>query len=289
MHTARPAALTIVFAALTTVTVVAQGIAPEWTQPQAPFRIFGNTYYVGTRGVAAILITSDAGHVLVDVGLSEAATMIAANIRTLGFRVEDVELIVNSHIHYDHAGGIGALQRLSGARVAASPSSAAVFKSGRSGPDDPQYGILPPIEPVANVQVITDGESLRVGSLVVQAHFTGGHTPGGTSWTWRSCEESACLDMVYADSLTAVSADAFLFSRNKTYPQAVADFEKSFAFLRKTPCDVLLTPHPDASLMWNRIERRENGARQALADRQCPSYADRAEKQLRTRLAREMK
>ena len=287
MPTPRRAALTIAVAALTAVTVVAQGIAPEWTQPQTPFRLFGNTYYVGTRGVAAILITSDAGHVLIDGALSETATMIAANIRTLGFRVEDVELIVNSHVHYDHAGGIGALQRLSGARVAASPSSAAVFKSGRSGPDDPQFGILPPIETVTNVRVIADGESLRVGSLVVQGHFTGGHTPGGTSWTWRSCEASTCLNMVYADSMTAVSADTFLFSRNKTYPQAVADFEKSFAFLRKTPCDVLLTPHPDSSSLWARLDRRDAGEKDALADRQCPRYADRAEKQLRTRLARE--
>ena len=288
MPTPRRAALTIAVAALTAVTVVAQGIAPEWTQPQAPFKVFGNTYYVGTRGVSAILITSDAGHVLVDGGLAETATMLAANIRTLGFRVEDIELIVNSHVHYDHAGGIGALQRLSGARVAASPSSAAVFTSGRSGPDDPQFGILPPIETVTNVRVIADGESLRVGPLVVQGHFTGGHTPGGTSWTWRSCEATTCLNMVYADSMTAVSADTFLFSRNTTYPQAVADFEKTFAFLRKTPCDVLLTPHPDASSLWARLARRDAGEKDALADRQCPRYADRAEKQLRTRLAREM-
>jgi len=106
-----------------------------WNTPQAPFLIYGNTYYVGPRGLSSILvtsglITSGAGHVLIDGALPESASQIAANIRSLGFRIEDVKLIVNSHVHFDHAGGIAELQRLSGARVAASPWSAAVMKTG---------------------------------------------------------------------------------------------------------------------------------------------------------------
>src|SRR5688572_3344667 len=267
-----------------------QSSPAEWTQEQRPFRIFGNVYYVGTRGLSAILVTSDTGHVLIDGALPESATMIADHIRSIGFRAEDVELIVNSHVHYDHAGGIGALQRLSGARVAASPSSAAVFRSGRSGPDDPQYGLVPPIDRVPDLRVIADGEVLRVGSLAIQGHFTGGHTPGGTSWTWRSCEGPDCLDMVYADSMTAVSADSFKFSSNTTYPRAVADFEKSIAFLRTTPCDLLLTPHPDASGLWGRVAKRDAGDKNGLIERgHCSRYANRAESGLRTRLAREKK
>src|SRR5919198_3963806 len=96
----------------------------EWNAPHAPVRIHGNTYFVGTNGLSAILVTSPAGHVLIDGGLPESAPLIAANIRAAGFRVEDVKLILNSHDHFDHAGGIAALQRLSGARVAASPLSA---------------------------------------------------------------------------------------------------------------------------------------------------------------------
>jgi metallo-beta-lactamase class B len=268
--------------------LVAQAQPPEWTQDQPPLRIFGNTYYVGTRGLTAILITSDNGHVLIDGALPESADMIADHVRKLGFRIDDVELIVNSHVHFDHAGGIAALQRLSGARVAASPSSAAVLKSGQSGPDDPQYGVVSAIERVANVRVIADGEVLRVGSLAVQGHFTGGHTPGGTSWTWRSCDGSECLDIVYADSMTAVSAAAFKFSSSPTYRRAVADFEKSIAFLRKTRCDLLLTPHPDASGLWGRVAKRDAGDRNAIAERgHCARYADRAEAGLKTRLARE--
>jgi metallo-beta-lactamase class B len=282
------AAIITVLPAFARQTGLPQPSPPEWTQGQAPFRIFGNTYYVGTRGLSAVLITSEKGHVLIDGALPESAAMIADHIRTLGFRVEDVKLIVNSHVHYDHAGGLGALQRLSGAQVAASPSSAAVFRSGRSGPDDPQYGLAVPIERVLNVRVIADAEVLRVGSLAIQGHFTGGHTPGGTSWTWRSCEGSECLNIVYADSMTAVSADTFKFSSSTTYPRAVADFEKSIAFLRKTPCDLLLTPHPDASGLWGRVAKRDAGDRKALIERgHCSRYANRAETGLRTRLARE--
>ena len=114
-----------------------------WNKPQRPFRIYGNTYYVGTHGLSSVLIASEGGHVLIDGALQESAPLIAANIRALGFRIEDVKLIVTSHAHFDHAGGVAELQRLSGARVAASPWSADALK--RAVPrDDPQFGILRP-------------------------------------------------------------------------------------------------------------------------------------------------
>ncbi len=125
-----------------------------WNAPQHPFRVFGNTYYVGTHGLGSILITSDSGDILIDGALPESPPSIVANIRALGFRIEDVKLILNSHAHFDHAGGIAELQRLSGARVAASPWSADVLKAGGMGRGDPQYGSLLPIAPVANVSVI---------------------------------------------------------------------------------------------------------------------------------------
>ena len=99
---------------------------PVWNTPQQPFRIYGNTYYVGPHGLSSILITSKAGHVLIDSALPESVSQVVANIRSLGFRVEDVKLIVNSHVHFDHGGGISELQRLSGAQVAASPWSVEV-------------------------------------------------------------------------------------------------------------------------------------------------------------------
>lgn len=226
----------------------------DWNVPHQPVRIFGNTWYVGTNGLSAILITSPEGHVLIDGGLPASAPAIAANIRTLQFRVEDVRLIVNSHAHYDHAGGIAELQRASGADVAASPASARWIRSGKSWPDDPQFGIAFSYPPSPVARTIADGDTLRVGSLAIVAHFTGGHTPGGTTWSWRSCEGSGCKHIVYADSQSPISADGFFFTRSKEYPTALADFEHGLNVLEHLQCDILITPHPSVSRLWERVE-----------------------------------
>src|SRR5499426_653771 len=109
-----------------------------WNAAQEPFRVFGNTYYVGVAGLSSVLIASDKGLILLDGALPQSAPLIDANIRKLGFRTEDIRLILNSHAHYDHAGGIAALQRASGAAVAASPSGARAIQSGGPPADDPQ-------------------------------------------------------------------------------------------------------------------------------------------------------
>jgi metallo-beta-lactamase class B len=268
----------------------AQGPFPAaWSAGQKPVRIFGNTYYVGTRGLGAILITSNEGHVLIDAAMASTAPVVMANIRDAGFRVEDIKLILNSHAHFDHAGGIGPLQRTSGARVAATAWSAQVLQQGSSEPEDPQYGVVPAMEAVKNVAVVMDGELLRVGPIAMTAHATGGHTPGGTTWSWQSCEGSRCMNMVYADSLTAVSADTFFFTRSKEYPTAIADFEKSFARLSAIPCDILLTPHPEASDVWGRVAKRTPGvaADPVIDTTACRRYAEAGRKGLAARVARE--
>jgi metallo-beta-lactamase class B len=261
----------------------------EWNRPQAPFRILGNTYYVGPHGLSSILITSEAGHVLIDGGLPESAPQIVSNIRSLGFRIEDVKLILNSHVHFDHAGGIAELQRLSGARVIASPWSAAVMRRGGVGRGDPQFGELAPIMPIKNVYELRGGESFRVGAIVMTAHLTPGHTPGGTSWTWRSCEAGTCRDMVYADSLSPASATGFRFTKSREYPKALADFEQSFTFLETVPCDVLITTHPEASGLWDRLEARDRGVTpDPIAESgACRRLAEGGREQLRHRLADE--
>ena len=259
-----------------------------WNATQAPFRIYGGTYYVGVRGLSSILITSDQGHVLIDGDLPESVPRIAASIRALGFRVEDVKLILNSHVHFDHAGGIAGLQKLSGAVVAASAASAQVLHSGRSGPDDPQFGQLRPFPRVNHVRVIEDGETLRIGPLEVTAHLTPGHTAGGTSWSWKSCEQARCLHIAYVDSLAPVSSDTFLFTRNTTYPNVLRDFEQSFTTVSAFPCDILLTPHPEASDLWGRLERRAHGDADALVDAgACRRLADAARERLQERVVKE--
>ncbi len=254
----------------------------EWNRPQKPFQIFGNTYYVGTQGLSSILITADAGSVLIDGDLPESAKQIVANIRSLGFRVEGVKIIVNSHVHFDHAGGIAELQRLSGARVYASRWSATVMKTGTVAHDDPQYGVISPILPVRNVTELHNGETLTLGPIKLTAHITAGHTPGGTSWTWHSCEADLCYEMVYADSLTPVSAPGFHFTQDA---QLIRGFENSFAFLETTPCDILLTPHAEASDFWHRVAGHRSGVKpDPLVDRgACRRLAEKARGELAIR------
>ena len=260
----------------------------EWNAPREPFRVFGNTYYVGTEGLSIILIASREGLILLDAGLPQSAERIDASIRKLGFDTADIRLILNSHAHYDHAGGIAALQRVSGAKVGASREGAGAIENGGPLRDDPQfaYGASGRFPRVKRVQVIRDGEVLSVGDVAVTARFTPGHTPGGTTWTWRACEAERCLDLVFADSLNPVSAPGFSFGGTPGGPPgAEATLRQSIARVAALPCDILLTVHPENSALAN-ASARDNPA--SLVDPQaCRAYADRMTQRLEQRLEEE--
>src|SRR5688572_15756202 len=218
-----------------------------WNRGQAPFQIFGNTYYVGPRGLGSVLITSTTGHVVIDGALPQSAPMIARHVQQLGFKIEDVKLILNSHTHYDHAGGIAELQKLSGAKVVASDIAAKVLRSGKVERNDPQFEIIEPSPGVSNVEALGARESVSVGKLQLQVIHTPGHTPGGTSWSWKSCEGERCLNVVYGDSLNAVSDNSFKYSGDARYPNASADMTSSIAAIAAAPCDILIAAHPELS------------------------------------------
>jgi metallo-beta-lactamase class B len=259
---------------------------PEWNLPAQPFQIFGNSYYVGVKGLSSVLITSPAGHVLLDGALPASAPLIAANIRALGFKVEDVKFILTSHDHGDHAGGVEELRRLSGATVLASPATAASLRRGRVGKDDPQLADLTPFPAVAKVGEVGDGEVVKLGPLAVTALYTPGHTPGGTSWTWRSCEQGRCVDIVFADSINPISSDGFKFTTNTSYPSIVTDFERSYAVLEGTPCDIVVSVHPDFTGLWEKVQ---SGKPRALLGNggDCKRYVAQSRAKLAKRLASE--
>jgi metallo-beta-lactamase class B len=268
--------------------IIATAGMAEWMAPQDPFPLYGNTYYVGTHGISAVLITSPAGHILIDGGPPGASAQIAAHIRALGFKVEDVRYILDGHEHFDHAGGIAALQKMSGAVVLGSPASVAVLKTGQPDKRDAQYPNLTPLAPVANTRAVHDGDVVKLGPLAVTAHFTRGHTPGSTSWTWQSSEGGKTMHIVYADSLTAVAADGRSFSRNPLYPNARTDIEHSIATVEGLECDVLVSAHPDFSDLWERKARQSDIKNEAFVDRDaCRKYAANARAWLAKTLAKE--
>jgi metallo-beta-lactamase class B len=264
-------------------------LCEAWNAAQQPFRVFANTYYVGVAGLSAILITSSRGHVLLDGGLPQSAPRIDASIRSLGFRTDDVVLIASSHAHFDHAGGIAALQRRSGATVAASAAGARALEHGEPVPDDPQFAFgraRMGFPSVSRARIVADNETVRAGGLAITAHLTPGHTPGSTSWTWRSCDEARCLDIVYADSLNPVSAPTFRFS---DHPGLVERFRESITGVARLPCDILLSVHPDFSNMGEKLagRARADGPDPFIDRSACGAYAERAPKALERRVAEE--
>lgn len=266
----------------------APAMAENWNDPQDPFAVFGDTYYVGTRGLSAVLITSPQGHILIDGGSPESAPMIAQHIRQLGFKLEDVKFILNSHDHFDHAGGISELQKLSGATVLASVQGEKVLRSGQPSKGDPQYGDLPAMKPVANTRAVADGEVVKLGPLAVTARYTPGHTQGGVSWTWRSTENGKAAAMVYADSLNAFAAKPFRYSDSKSYPTALADIKKSIATVAGLDCDILISAHPGASDLFERLAKQPKLGNAAFIDRQaCRAYAEAGTERLNKTLAAE--
>ena len=257
----------------------------EWNEPHEPFRVHGNTWYVGTDGLSAFVIETDDGLILLDGGLPQSAALIDANIRALGFDPLNIKAILVSHAHFDHAGGVAALQRLSGANVFTSEAGEPTLSSGRLGEDDPQFIAASDVRsfpPISRVVAIGDGEFVSVGSVNVRAHHTPGHTTGSVTWTWESCALNTCLDVVYADSLTAVSAEGFSFSQSGAADRMVESAGK----IADLSCDILLSPHPFFFGMYDKLERRDEG-NPFVNSLACTFYAETALGWLERRLEAE--
>jgi metallo-beta-lactamase class B len=264
---------------------IAPDYAKRWLEPQEPFRVFGQSYMVGFDGLSVGLIHTSKGLILIDGAVPQSAAALEANIRKLGFSLRDIKYILSTEPHYDHAGGIAALARDTGATVLAGGGAIDALRSGKPGANDPQATILPEQPGIARLRAVRDGERIQLGDTVVTAIATPGHTEGSTSWSWRSCEGRRCLNIVFAASLNAVSADAYRFS-DPRHRDIVASFRASFARMRALPCDILLTSHPEQP------QTRDNAARLAQAHTPnpfvdpgaCRAYADGREKALAKRL-----
>ena len=256
--------------------------AARWLRPVPPVHIHGNTYYAGFGGLAIVLINTSAGLVLVDGALPQSVAALEANVRQLGFDIKDVRVILNTEAHFDHAGGIAALARDSGAITLASSAGAEALRRGAVRADDPQAGAIADFPPVARVRALADGATHTLGDTVITAHATPGHTPGSMSWSWQSCEHGQCVDVVFGASLNAVSSDAFRFG-DPARQAALAGFREGIARFGRLPCAILVTAHPDHS----GFDQKLAGKQPYIDPQACHSYAAKYAQKLDDRLAKE--
>jgi metallo-beta-lactamase class B len=220
--------------------------------PVAPFRILGNVYYVGASDVASYLVETSAGLVLIDAGFAETAPQIEANIRTLGFKLGDVKILLIGHAHPDHVGGLAALEHDTGARVAA--MDAEVLPLENNGRGTFYRGDRRLYESVKVDRILHDGDKVELGTVVLVAHRTAGHTPGCTTWTLKTSDRHRTYNVVFFCQLTAPEGEAL--TKNPDYPDAVSDFKRTFNVLRTLPCDVPLAEHGTAFHLSDKIRRR---------------------------------
>ena len=262
--TLKKIALRILLVGLAAVALAAALFFPSWKQASynggqhyaEPFRIAGNLYYVGANDIASFLITGPQGHVLIDGGYPGTPKLIMASIAKLGFDIKDVRVLLNSETHYDHAGGLAELQRLSGAKLWASEASADVIESGGDDKD-----VIFPLRffvwsgitryPSAHVDHrFKDGDSIRLGPIQVTARITPGHTRGCTSFSFPVSEGDRVLNVVSACSLIRMGG--------MSYESQTADFERSFRVLRSLPADVWVTSHARLFGRYRKFIARSN-------------------------------
>jgi metallo-beta-lactamase class B len=262
--------------------------AARWTTPQEPVKLHGNTYYVGFGGLSLALIRTGAGLILIDGGVPQGVPAVKANIRKLGFKVEDIRYVLSTEAHWDHSGGIAAFVRDSGGTAVASPWGARALRKGESPEDDPQAKDVLKFPAVARVREIRDGQSIKLGGVTVTAHDTPGHTPGSTSWSWKSCEAGKCVDVVFSSSLNPISSDGFHFTPTAGRPDLGASFRRYIRKVGALPCDILISAHPEQSGFDQKLKAAAAGRPNAFIDpASCRAYAARFEQALDARLSRE--
>jgi metallo-beta-lactamase class B len=226
----------------------------SWNQPVEPFNIIGNIYYVGASDVTAYLITTPKGHILIDSGFFETVPQIKQNITKLGFKLEDVKILLNSHAHYDHAGGLAELKRLTRAKLLASRDDARLLAMGGKG--DPNFEDRFPFEPVTADGLLTDGTKVKLGGEVLTANITPGHTKGCTTWTTTAAENGRKHNVIFVCSTTA---PGYKLVDNAGYPGIATDYEYTFERLKKMKVDVFLASHGNFYNLEEKSARKRKG------------------------------
>ncbi len=255
-----------------------------WTTPLQPFRIAGNLFYVGSQDLAAYLVVTPAGDILINSNLQQSVPQIRHSVEQLGFRFSDVKILLISHAHVDHAAGSAAIKHLTGARYMVMDADVPVVESG--GRADFAYGNGSRYPSTRVDRVLHDGDEVRLGGAVLVAHKTPGHTRGCTTWTMQVVERGRPLQAVIVGSWNVNPGFRLVDTptRKASYPGIAADFTQTFAELRALPCDLFLGAHGSYFNMLSKLSRSGHesasvwvdpeGYRRAVAEREAAFQAE---------------
>jgi metallo-beta-lactamase class B len=249
--------------ATSTGTLSAQTSA-DWTEPFPPFKIAGNLYYVGSKGLANYLITTSQGHILINSDLEENVPLIRASVERLGFKFTDIKILLISHGHWDHNAASDTIKKITGAKYMVMDADVSVVESG--GKTDFQYGNVPSslYTPTRVDRVLHDGDEVKLGGTTLVAHLTPGHTKGCTTWTMKVKEAGKTYNVVVIGSPNV--NPGYRLVNNAAYPQIAADYEKMFRVLKSLPCDIFLGAHGNYFDMEAKYARLKDGAPSAFVD-----------------------
>jgi metallo-beta-lactamase class B len=244
--------------------VVLRFQANDWTEPFPPFKIAGNLYYVGSKGLANYLITTPQGHILINSDLEENVPLIRASVERLGFKFTDIKILLISHAHWDHNAASDTIKKLTGAKYMVMNADAPVVESG--GKTDFQYGNDPTAlyTPTKVDRALHDGDEVKLGGAVLVARLTPGHTKGCTTWTMKAQAAGQTYNVVIIGSPNV--NPGYRLANNAAYPQITADYEKMFRVLKSLPCDIFLGAHGNYFDLETKYARLKEGALAAFVD-----------------------
>jgi len=259
---------------------------PDWTEPFPPFRIAGNLYYVGSKGLASYLVTTSQGHILINSDLEANVPMIRTSVEQLGFKFSDVKILLISHAHWDHDAGSAKVKELTGAKYMVMEGDVAVVESG--GKADFQYGNdSATLYPPARVdRMLHDGDKVTLGDVVLEAHLTPGHTKGCTTWTLSVRDTDKTYQAVIIGSPNV--NPGYRLVDNPNYPTIAQDYERTFRVLKSLKCDLFLGAHGSYFGLEAKYASMKAGAANPFVDEKgCAAFVSQKEREFRTEYEKE--
>jgi metallo-beta-lactamase class B len=260
----------------------------DWTEPFPAFRITGNLYYVGSKGLASYLIATPQGHILINSDTEANVPLLRTSVESLGFKFTDIKILLISHAHWDHNAASDTIKKLTGAKYMVMEEDVSVVESG--GKTDFQYANDPTTlyTPTKVDRALHDGDEVKLGDAVLTAHLTPGHTKGCTTWTMKVKEGSKTRNVVIIGSPNV--NPGYKLVDNPQYPRIAADFEKTFQVLKSLPCDYFLGAHGSYFDMETKYKKFKAGDSTAFIDPQgYNDYVTEREQTFRRELAKQKK